>query len=139
MTAAIYASPSKSPVTEPFSKTARIVLASSGAMDKTVSWGKRLSSPIGSVFVTITSRAPQEASRCAAGSESTPGCRDDHVTGAVVVQQCHRAGDGAAGVDHVVNQDTGAPGHVADDAVGHHLVGYPRITGLVDEGEGNTT
>ncbi len=41
--------------------------------------------------------------------------------------------------DHVVNQDTGVPGHVADDAVGHHLAGYPRITGLVDEGEGNTT
>ncbi|OOK79933.1 hypothetical protein BZL29_2718 [Mycobacterium kansasii] len=37
--AGIYASPSKSPVTEPFSKTARMVLASSGAMDKTVSWG----------------------------------------------------------------------------------------------------
>ncbi len=28
------------------------------------------------------------------------------------LQQCHRAGDGTAGVDHVVNQDTGAPGHV---------------------------
>ena len=49
-----------------------MVLANSGAIDRTVSCGNRLASSIGRVLVTITSRAPQEANRSAAGSESTP-------------------------------------------------------------------
>ena len=80
-----YADPSKSPVTEPLSKTARMVLASSGAIDSTVSWGNCLSSPIGKVFVTITSRAPHSASRCAAGiRQHAVGGGDDHVARAVL-------------------------------------------------------
>ncbi len=54
---------------------------------------------------------------------------------AVLVQQLDRAGDRAAGVDHVVGEDAGLAPDVADDAVGLHLVGHQRVAGLVDEGQ----
>ncbi|SHY18376.1 Uncharacterised protein [Mycobacteroides abscessus subsp. abscessus] len=55
------------------------------------------------------------------------------------MQQADRTGDGAAGIDHVVGDDTGFAGHVADDAIGLDLIGHSRITGLVDEGQRHTT
>ena len=64
--------PSKRLVTEPFSKTSRIVWASSGAMERTVRFSKRFSAGIGRVSVAMTSLAPQDARRSAAGSENTP-------------------------------------------------------------------
>src|SRR6185437_9083093 len=36
---------------------------------------------------------------------------------------------------HVVDQHAGLPLHLADHAVGDHLVGHPRVAGLVDEGQ----
>jgi hypothetical protein len=43
--------------------------------------------------------------------------------------------DRAAGVDHVVDEDAGAPVDVSDDPVGSGLVGHQRVAGLVDECE----
>ncbi len=95
--------------------------------------GKRLSSPIRSVFVA--SLRPGAASQpLRSGSEARRGCRDDHVTGAVVVQQCHRAGDSAVSImsskSRTQVRPATSPATRLDTAVG-----YPRITGLVDEGE----
>ena len=59
-------------MTEPFSKTSRMVRASSGAIGSTVSVSKCFSGGIGSVLVAMTSRAPQFARRSVAGSEKTP-------------------------------------------------------------------
>ena len=52
--------------------TARMALASSGAIDRTVKPSQRFSSGIGTVSVSTTSRAPQFLSRSTAGPESTP-------------------------------------------------------------------
>src|SRR6185503_11826164 len=58
---------------------------------------------------------------------------DEDVPRSVLLQQLDRAGDGAAGVDHVVGEDAGLAPHFADDAVGLDLVGHQRVAGLVDE------
>ena len=63
------------------------------------------------------------------------GRGDDDVLGPGVQEHLDGLGDGAAGVDHVIDQDAGASLDVADDAVGHRLVGAGDVAGLVDEGQ----
>ena len=64
------------------------------------------------------------------------GGGDDHVTGSRLAQHAHRFGDGAAGVDHVVDQDAGAARDITDRAMRFDLVGHQRVAGLVDERDG---
>src|SRR4051794_8807079 len=63
------------------------------------------------------------------------GRRDDDLGGAMV-EQCFRGlGDGAGGVDHVVDEDAGAAGNLTDDAVGDDGVGDVDVARLVNEGQ----
>ena len=64
--------------------------------------------------------------------------RDDHVARAGVLEYLDRAGNGAAGVDHVVDQHAGASRDVTDHTVGLHLVGHQGVACLVDEGQRST-
>lgn len=65
--------------------------------------------------------------------EHTVGGGDDHVTGASFAQHAHSTGNGSAGIDHVVQQHTGATLDIANHAVSGDLVGHIDIAGLVDE------
>ncbi len=59
--------------------------------------------------------------------------RDDDVLRAVVEEQFGRLGDRAAGVDHVVDEDAGLAGDLADDLADLDLVGDVRVAALVDD------
>ena len=65
-------SPPKRPLTEPSQKMASMAPARSGAIDMTRSESNCLSSEIGSVLLTITSRTGAFFSRSTAGPESNP-------------------------------------------------------------------
>ena len=64
------------------------------------------------------------------------GAGDDHGLRAGLLEHADGAGDGAAGVDHVVHQDAVLAVDVADDAVGHDLVRCVDVAGLVHERHG---
>ena len=86
-------------------------------MDSTVSVGNFFDSSIGSVLVTTTSFAPHVDRRSAAGSERTPWVAAMTTSPAPAsLEHLDRAGDGSAGVDHVVDQDAGATFDLTDDA-----------------------
>lgn len=68
--------------------------------------------------------------------ENTVGTGDDHGFCAGFLEHPDRAGDGAAGVDHVIEQDAVLAIHIADHTIGDHLVGDIHAAGLVDEGHG---
>ena len=59
----------------------------------------------------------------------------DDPAGAAGRQQVGRGHDGAAGVDHVVDQHAGAAGHLADDLLGLHQVLLVLGPALVDDGQ----
>ena len=63
------------------------------------------------------------------------GCRDDDILGAGVLEHLDGAGDGSAGVDHVVDQDAGAAFDLADDRLGDGLVRHGEVAALVHEGQ----
>ena len=91
---------------------------------------------IGRVLVTMTSSAAQARSRSTAGvAEDRVGRGDDDRLRAVGHQGVGGLGDGAAGVDHVVDEHADPVAHEADDPVGDHLVGPVDVAGLVDEGQ----
>ena len=60
---------------------------------------------------------------------------DDDILSASLTQHLDSAGDGAAGVNHVVDEQTGLTGDLADHAVGDNLVRDIDGTGLVNEGQ----
>src|SRR5450830_774100 len=63
---------------------------------------------------------------------------DDHVLGAGLHEDPHRARDGAGGVDEVVDQHAAAALDVAHDPVGDRAVGAADVARLVDERERST-
>ena len=94
------------------------------------------SAGIGSVLVTMTSRGAavlQPVDRRV--GEDRVGRGDDDARGAVGHQGVGRLGDGAAGVDHVVDEDADPALDLTDDAVGDGLVGAVDVARLVDEGQ----
>ena len=65
------------------------------------------------------------------------GAGNDDVLRTGVAQNTNGTCDGSAGVDHVVEQDTGAAGDITDDTVSNNLVGNIHAAGLVDERQGS--
>ena len=63
------------------------------------------------------------------------GGHDDDALGAGGHAGIGGLDDGAAGVDHVVDEHAGAPLDLTDDAVGLGLVRSGDVTGLMDEGQ----
>ncbi len=128
--------PSKRLVTEPSSKTSLIAIETSGAMERTSSLSKRRSSGIGRVLVTMTSSTLHALRRSTAGPERI-ACVAAMMTrrGALVHEGVGGLGDGARGVDHVVDEHADAALDLTDDAVGDDLVGPVDVARLVDEGE----
>ena len=64
------------------------------------------------------------------------GCRDDNFLSALVHKNLHGAGDGSAGVNHVVNQHAGAALNVTHNGLGDCVVRNVDVAGLVHEGQG---
>ena len=73
------------------------------------------------------------------------GRAGDHTLGTLLPQQAGTGADGAAGVDHVVDQHSRFPGHIADhgEALGHVVAGAAfvddrqgRVVHLLGEGTG---
>ena len=60
---------------------------------------------------------------------------DDDVLGPGVLEHLDRTGNGAAGVDHVVDQHAGAAFDLADDRLGDGLVRDGQVAALVHEGQ----
>ena len=60
------------------------------------------------------------------------GCSHDHASSAVLLEGCGGGHDGAGGVDHVVNQQTGATGNVTDEFVRGDLVRNIRVATFVN-------
>ena len=127
-------SPPKSSLTERSSNTASIASATSGAIESTRRLSKRLSSEIGSVLVTTTSRIGAFFSRSTAGPESNP-CVAAMSTSVAPrsMQQVRRAHDRARGVDHVVDDHARAALDVADDFGRDRDVVRALRPALVDE------
>ena len=61
------------------------------------------------------------------------GRGDDDILGAGVLEHLDGAGDGSAGIDHVVDQDAGAAFNLAHDRLGDGLVGHGEVPALVHE------
>ena len=62
------------------------------------------------------------------------GAGNDNLLGARILEHAYGAGDGATGVNHVVEKHAVLALYIADHAVGHRLIGFSVGAGLVHEG-----
>ena len=129
-------SPLKSSLTDASSKTASIASATIGAIESTRRASNCLSSEIGSVFVTTTSRIGPFFSRSTAGPDSRAWvAMIDTESAPRLGQQLGRADDRARGVDHVVDEQALAARDLTDDLFGDRDVVRALRAALVDERE----